>query len=197
MSLPQNVRSDVPVPTDFVPPRNYKRNLPEHGYIDYHLGPIAIADPTQGLSYQLWTATLRDNWVYLKPANAPEIQFLDVGPGITWISLAFNQNGRPFIGYSDGVTAKFYWYDTTIPGFTTTTVSGTVERIFSSIDDLRPLNIPNSDIIVAYKRSGHLFYRQERDRFNTEYDLGEVLIYPLAQLGMNLQLRLQFLFRGP
>ena len=198
MSLPQNVKSTpIAVAAAFVPPRNYRRNLPQHGFIDYHLGPITIGDPTHGLSYQLWKARLSNGSVWLSAPNTEEFVFLSVPLNTNWVGLSFNQNGRPFICYSDGTTAKFYWFDTVTSGFVTTTVSGVVERIFACIDDIRPLDIPNSDIIVAYKRAGHLFYRQERDRFNTEYDLGEVLIYPIAQLGMNQQLRLQFLFRGP
>lgn len=198
MSLPQNVASTVPLPSYFIYPRNLKvRRYPGDGFKDVHLGPIHLSDPTQGLSYQLWTVELKNGGAWLSAPNTPETLITTTGTA-NWVGLSFDQNGRPFICYagSDGV-AKFYWFDTVANNFVTTTLAAGITRVFAALDDPRPLNITNSDIVMFYKKLDRLYYRAQRDRYTIEYDLGQVLIYPIAQIGMNHVLRFQVLFKGP
>jgi len=121
---------------------------------------------------------------------------------------------RPAIAYVEDGTPKLNWYDTTIPGQTTTSYPGIVTpRV--SLDDKRMLQSQISDVIFAYIRSeggqNRIFYRQQRDRYTIEYDPTEDLDPAtraeyramvdespgLIKIGMNRQLRMQFMFRNP
>jgi hypothetical protein len=194
--LPNNILSVKPVVASFLAPRQVVRSSALQGLTDYHYGGIAVGNPSQGLSYQIWTAFCPDGLnVWLSaPNTAPFIFLAGVSP--VWLALSFDQNSRPFIGYVTGVgTAFFYWFNTLVNQFVTTQLptSGLYARVFASVDDLRPQNIANSDTILSYVRSGSLFIRQQRDRYNVEYTLGAAP-GKLVQAYMNIHWRYQFAF---
>jgi len=62
-----------------------------------------------------------------------------------------------------------------------------------TMDDKRESQSASNDIIFAYVKSGSLYYRQQRDRFQTEYFLRSG-VAKLKKIGMNDKLRLQFLW---
>lgn len=192
--MPNSTVSTTPIPSGFQPPRTTLRTTVAQGLVDVHPGPIALANPLQGLNYQLWQVRADGTNIYLSAPNTPEFAYLP-NTAAVWVALSFDQNGRPFIAWTaDKVgTSYYYWYDTTIPGFRTSALVGPVFRVFAVMDDQRPLLIQNSDIILAYTRNGTLFTRVERDRFGVEYNQGAAP-GKLVQLGMNTKLRLQFAF---
>jgi hypothetical protein len=196
MSLPNNTLSTRPIVAPFLAPRTQVRASNVQGLTDVHYGGVAIGNPSLGLSYQIWTATCPDGlniWLSA-PNTAPFIFLAGVTP--VWVALSFDQNSRPFIGYVTAVgTAYFYWFNTLVNQFVTTQLppSALYDRVFASVDDLRPQNITNSDTIIAYVRSGSLFYRQQRDRYGIEYTLGAAP-GKLVQIGMNSHWRFQFAF---
>lgn len=196
--LPNNALSSVPLPAPFLYPRNTVRFSQAAGQFDVHYGGIAIGDASQGLSYQVWQAYSDGTNVLLTaPNTAPFIQLANVNP--VWISLAFDQNARPFIGYvTANGNAFYYWFDTIANAFVTSELSsgGSYKRIFSALDDLRPGNTSGSDIILAYTRGGQLYIRVQRDRYGVEYDLAALPEGQLVQIGMNLKWRFQFGFQG-
>lgn len=192
--MPDNVLSTTPVRARFTG----AAGLGVTNTVDYHDGGIAIQDASEGLLYQRWRARLFDageptSYVMLDAPNTPEFQLYAV-PGMTQISIAFDQNMRPALAYADGSGSHLWWYDSVVQGMTVTSVDGTTPRI--AMDDLRLLgsNIYQSnDIILAYIRGGSLYYRQQRDRFTIERWLSDEVTGGLIKIGMNRQLRLQYM----
>lgn len=197
--LPNNALSNTPLPAPFLAPRTAVRFDATHGLTDTHLGGVALGDASQGISYQLWSARADGANVYLSAPNTPEFVALP-NVNAVWVALAIDQSAREFVAYADSNgNASYYWYDTTILAYRTSALAGVIPRVFAALDDSRPIEIGSSDVILAYERAGHLYFRQQRDRFGTEYDLGAVPgISPstLVQIGMNAKLRFQFAFQG-
>lgn len=201
MGLPQHVLSTTPIPAPFLPPRGTPRALPREGLTDFHFGGVALSDPSQGITFQLWTAQLKsDGFVWLSAPNTPEFAYLNVGTDVTWVTLAFDQNARPFIAYSvfDTGVSKYYWFDTVPQQFVTSTLPVGSTRVFASLDDNRSIEVQNNDIIFAYVRAAKLYYREQRDRYGVEYLLGDAPSPTalLSQIGMNYNWRFQFGFQN-
>lgn len=198
--MPGNALSLVPKSTGF----QYPDNIPVYNTTDYQMGGIGIADSSQGLQVQPWFLELSgtvtsNNVVISAPNTQPTILFS--APNITEISLAFDQNMRPAVAYVSQGNPYFWWYDTTIPGYTIITLVAGITNPRCTLDDkrLREIDLGLSDIILAYIRSNSLYMRQERDRFTVEYFLGSLSSVPgptLNKIGMNLINRLQFQIFG-
>ncbi len=193
--LPNNVLSSRAINGPFVPPRTNIRFSAANGLVDTHLGGIALGNTSQGIAYQLWTAEIVGSDIMLSAPNTPQFALLS-GVDAVWVALAIDQNAREFIAYADANgNASYYWYNTTIPGYTTTALTGPVYRPFAALDDNRLLESGTSDVILAYVRSGTLYMRVQRDRFGTEYNLGAAPA-TLVQIGMNEVDRFQFAFQN-
>lgn len=198
------------------------RSLPVKDELDYETGGFDIQDSSKGLLCNIWRARILNNKTEIVlDARAANITGQNVAPfvaatgvNITEVSISFDQNMRPTISYVEDGTPKLNWYDSTIPGQTTTDYPGIITPRLS-LDDKRVLQSQISDIIFAYVREesgqNRLFYRQQRDRYTIEYDPTEDLdpsirdeyremvdASPgLIKIGMNRQLRMQFMFRNP
>jgi hypothetical protein len=198
MALPNNTLSTTPIVAPFMAPRTTLRFNRKAGATDVHPGGIHLGDASQGLNYQVWQARTDGTNIYLSAPNTPEFVQLS-NTSAVWVSLAFDQNARPFIGYvNQSGQAFFYWFSTLVNQFVTTQLptTGLYDRIFSAVDDLRPLNISASDIILVYVRGTTLYMRVQRDRFNVEYTLGTVPWGKLVQVYMNTHYRFQFAFQA-
>lgn len=195
MSMPGNVLSLVPVPGAFLAPRQLVRYSSPVGAHDTHYGGVAIGDSSLGITYQLWSARCDGTNIYLSAPNTLEYTII-AGVGAVWVGIAFDQSARVFLCWTTlAGAASYYWYNTLIPGYTISTLSGFIQRIFATLDDNRPAESSSADIILAYTRVTELFVRQQKDRFGVEYDLG-VAPGTLVQLGMNRANRLQFAFQN-
>lgn len=216
--LPDDLFSSEPIYDVFVG----GRSLPVKNELDYETGGFALQDPSRGLQCNIWRTRILNNKTEIvldaQPRTAegqhvaPET--IITGANITEVSTSFDQNMRPVIAYVEDGTPKLYWYDTAIPGQTTTSYPGIITPRLS-LDDKRALQSQISDVIFAYMREeggeNRLFYRQQRDRYTIEYDPTEdldpsvrdeyramVAASPgLIKIGMNRQLRMQFMFRNP
>lgn len=163
--------------------------------IDFEMGGRALNDPSAGLRVKLWRARVEGNLVYLGPVDETE-QVMFVRPDITEVSLAFDQNMRPTIAYVQDGQARLWWYDSAAAGMVFTPYPG-ISNPRLTLDDKRPGQASNSDVIMAYIRAGGLYYRQQRDRYQTEYQLAASLpCGGLASVCMNTGGRLQFAFGG-
>lgn len=195
MALPDNVLSAAEVPTRFFGARSGSTT----STIDYEDGGLALNDPSEGLLYQRWRARLFragevDSSVWLDATHIGEFEWLSV-PYMTEISFTFDANMRPAVVYVAAGQAYLNWYDTTIPGYVTTTLPAGVVTPRVAMDDKRYVGSNGyqlSDVILAYVRSGNLYYRQQRDRYQTERLL-KVGVTPLIRIGMSRGLRLQFM----
>ena len=187
--LPNNSLATIVEYSGFV----NKSRLPLVKTIDYERGGIAIRDSSQGLSVQNWQAWLDgDDVMAYSPSNGEELLF--TRPGVTELALSFDANMNPFVGFIQNGEAFIWWYDSLVAAQVFTSLGTGITNIRATLDDIREVNSANRDIIVAYNKNGNLYYRQQRDRYNTE----RLLMSESPQLdavGMGKNLRLQFRFQ--
>ncbi|KWV45083.1 hypothetical protein [Stenotrophomonas maltophilia] len=189
--IPTGGLSNTPQPAPF----SERVNSTLQPLIDYEMGGRAINDTSAGLQYQLWRVRVDEDVVYLGPDGGNE-QPAFIRPGITEVALAFDQNMQPVIAFTQGGQAWLWWFDGTVPGMVFTSILGAVNpRV--TLDDKRRGQTSSSDVILAYLRAGSLYYRQQRDRYLTEYLLtANPPCGGLATLCMSTGGRLQFGFGG-
>lgn len=197
-----NVFSAPAVPSAFLPPRD----VPNASLlVDTEEGGIGLSDPSQGLQVQTWTCTVDSTaagHVYLSAPNTPPTLILTV-PGITQVSFTFDQNMHPFVAYTQNGNARFYWFDESIPGFTTTTLDVGALTPRASLDDKRAFAVNGgvTDILLFYVLNNNLLMRQQRDRYTIAYTMATNLnlLYlgnTVVQVGMNVGLRFQVQMHG-
>jgi hypothetical protein len=187
--LPENRKSTVAVPGRFSwPDSEHTSRL-----IDFEMGGLAVNDPSKGLKVQRWTLSYRSNTdVVLTPQSGDETVLFSTS-GILELSLAFDQNMRPHVAYYKDGENFLWWWDSVADGMVTTNFgAGRSPRL--AMDDKRGSQLSNSDIIFAYIRSNALYYRQQRDRFQTERLLRDGLTTTtrLRNIGMSQNWRMQF-----
>lgn len=167
------------------------RSLESTPNIDHEDGPIALSDPSEGLFYQIWTGQIYGGGVFLF-SDLVERQDILSALNITEMSFTFDQNGRPTVAYVQYGIAKIWWYDSTIESYATTEIGSGVLSPKVILDDKRQTQTNSSDIILGYIKNENLYYRQQRDRFGTEYLLATDVVGRLQKIGMGNNLRLQF-----
>lgn len=185
--IPENRLSTTLLPAAYV-----EQTARPHLLIDYEMGGIALQDPSQGLRFKLWTVRYNQSTgdVLLSAPAVPESVAFN-RPNVTELSLSFDQNMNPFIAFVQAGAARFWWYDPIVSGqvFEESLIaSGITPRC--TLDDKRPTQTGNSDIILAYVRAGSLYFRQQRDRYTVEYLL-QAGVVGLKTIGMNAKYRLQ------
>lgn len=153
--------------------------------VDHHtaftLGPVELADPSEGLLARVWRAQVESDTVMVCSAwmnnggwNEPVPLFhVDDGLGpLTEIDFAFEQTGNPVVcaerptGPDGSPEVWVYFYDATIPGpvFRNFGPGRTPRALLD-----RPLEIGDSDVCVFYvdDEAGRIVYRQQRERYET------------------------------
>lgn len=185
--LPDGVLSTVSQPASFLSPRD----APPVPLVDYELGGIGLSDPSQGLMVKSWRMRWEEGQFILDAlATAP--QNVLVRDGVTEFSFTFDQNMKLFITFVDATGPHYYWYDATVGDYRIVALGSGVITPKCSLDDKRVNQLSRSDIILAYIKDGNLYYRQQRDRFDTEYLLAELVGGYLRRVGMNNIWRFQF-----
>lgn len=171
----------------------YPDNLPIGPLKDYELGGIALNDPSQGLQVQVWTAFVDGDDIMIQAGESPP-EVLFTAAGTTEVALAFDQNMRPTVGFTQNGVPKLRWFDT-VPSEQVIDEFPTVDNIRLGMDDKRVTQEQANDIIMAYTRDGGLYFRAQRDRFTIEYPLTTSLPPGrLLRVGMNEVNRFQFQF---
>jgi hypothetical protein len=186
--LPDNVASSVAV-TDQLQEPDLWVTTP---LVDYEMGGVDLLDASQGMMVKTWRCWL-DNLEVKVQGGMGDITTLFTGPRITELSLTFDQNMRWCVAYMQYGKMFLRWYDTTV-GDHVITELGEGRNARVSLDDKRPSQTTNSDIIVAYIRGDALYYRQQRERFGVERLLRDSL-FPgaiLRNIGMGRNYRMQF-----
>jgi hypothetical protein len=166
---------------------------------DYEMGGIDIQDPSQGLMYQPWfgeidATTKIATLVPLNSGETPTVIFTETATPVEF-SFSFDLNMRytSVVRFADN-TAKLRWYDTALPGYATTTYTG-IQSCMLAMDDKRPVNSGQADVIFTYlKTDNRLYFRAQRDRYLVEYPLTTPLAPDLriTNFGMGKNLRLQW-----
>lgn len=171
--------------------------------ISYQWGPVQVQDPSQGLLVKVWTLRAEGGAAILSAPGSPTETVFTRSVDIDNVNLAFDQNGRPCVCFEEeGGGAYLYWFDPVpnAPVFMPVPGGAVSPRI--TLDDARPFNGANSDVILGYIRDGIVRYRQQRDRFTVEYTppIGPggapASASGLRHISMNSNLRLEFLTDG-
>ena len=186
--LPENTISTTPVPTSFLVPSKTEDDV----LIDYEWGGVDIRNTSEGLGKYIWECVYKDNWIVLK--NPIEtVNWLNI-VGVTQLGLAFNFNMQPCVTYVKDSKVYLNWFDTSVQQYVTTDFGNTIKSPQISLDDRRNETSNSSDIIFAYVKGISIYYRQQRDRFNIEYYVGDITQdgTTLVQIGMGRNYRFQF-----
>lgn len=168
MSLPNNRLTTTCVENDFLDPDSIIRATRT---IDYEKGGVALNNPSQGLRVKNWVLELVGNDVTLYPQDdALDVTTLFSEAGITEVSLAFDQNMQPVVGYIVGGVAKLRWFNAGTSAYVTTVVSTSAISIFLTLDDKRKAATEGNlnDVLVFYATDSNLYYRQQRDLYAIE-----------------------------
>lgn len=185
--LPGNVLSTEVIPMPFLPPRDY----PPQQLVDFEMGGVGLQDPSRGLQVKIWRCRYLSNLSFVLDADdVADITVLSL-PDVTEFSFTFDQNMNVCIAYVDATGAHLWWYDTTLPGRVTLALTGAATPKIA-LDDKRTGELATSDIILAYIKSGNLYYRQQRDRFTVERLLAAGAGPGLRRIGMGLNWRFLF-----
>jgi len=192
MALPGNVLSTGAQSALFRFPRNSARST----VLSYEYGGAALNDTSQGLRAKIWTGVVDGAQIALSAPNAAPFILTVANPPIDF-DFTFDQNMTAFIAYelTPGNTS-YYWYDTTIAQYVTSTLPAGSSNPRCAIDDSRDSQSAISDILFSYVRAGTLFYRQQRDRYTIERSLVAGLpAGRLMQIGMTIKWRFQFQYQ--
>lgn len=186
--LPDHVLSSTTIAAQF----RFPRNIPRRSLECYEYGGIALDDASKGLRVQVWKAEYLDGQVVVSADSVAPTPVLTVA-NVAAFDFTFDQNMRVAVAYElHGGGSRFYWYDTTIPAYTTLDL-GTAITPRCALDDNRDIEVPISDIILAYVRSGNLYFREQRDRYTVERLLRSAVgDGGIIQVGMNRVWRFQF-----
>lgn len=168
--------------------------------VSYHWGPVQLQDPSQGLLVKLWTLRAEGMSAVLSAPGSPTTTVFTRAVNIDNVNLAFDQNGRTCVCYEEeGGGAYLFWFDPVPNEPTHMPIPGDAVSPRITLDDARPFNGANSDVILGYVRDGLVRYRQQRDRFTVEYTppIGPggapAAASALRHISMNANLRLEFM----
>lgn len=186
--LPDNELSSTPMPSMIIGGRSISAYITE----DYEDGGIALNDPSEGLSYQIWHGFLEGDNIYVEASNTAKTLVYS-GSFITEISFTFDQNMRIVIAFVQEDIAKLYWYDSTIEDYTTTIFEDGAFSPKVFLDDKRDSQIPVSDVILFYMNMQYLCCRNQRDRYGICYELAARGSYKINKVGMGKNLRIQII----
>ncbi len=189
--LPDHVLSSQIVSAPF----SFPRNIPKAALIDYEYGGVDIQDPSKGLRVKVWKCEYLEGDFVVSAEGVEPVTVLTVA-NVAEIGFSFDSNMNPFVCYQlENGTAKYYWFDSTVPGFVTSTLPSGSTSPRCCYDDNRASQVARNitDVILAYTRAGSLYFRAQRDRYLTEYLLSaETGDSTILQMGINEKLRLQF-----
>ena len=184
--IPANALTPTPIIGNFLPPTS----LPYTPLSQIVYGGVALNDATHGRNYQYWTVEYDGSHINVGiQGQSTALQLTPTG-GVSTVSLAFDTNMSPVVAWTIGSTANLYYYDTVSSAYITRVfnVSG---RCRVAVDNSQTFYNGNSDVLLAYTNNGTLYYRQQRDRYNTEYTVGTTTA-SIQRMGMSTANRFQF-----
>jgi hypothetical protein len=166
------------------------------------LGGVDISDGSQGLNVAEWSVFYGNNnqVILRKLPSGPEYP-LFTRQGIRQLSLCFDNNSRPVVGFSTrSGTAVVYFYDAQVADYNTFVIPEVSKRPVVNNDDKRRdfLETGNTDVWCYYIKEDTLHYRLLRDRFTIEYTLGTFnqTDLEITRVGETTENRIQLEFRS-
>jgi len=186
--IPGGDFTPIPIVSGYNPPLN-EPYVPLYQKV---WGGVELNDGTQGRMVRYWEVSYDGTNININPESDPVV-FSIVQADVETVSLGFDANMSPVIGWQSVGTSNIYFYDGATFTFQTITISGTTScRVF--LDDPRDFNSSESDVMIAYTKNNTLYYRQQRDNYTIEYTIGPT-VKLLTKAGLNTVNRLQFELR--
>src|SRR5690606_24251946 len=121
--------------------------------VDYEDGGFALNDNSRGNQYQIWQALLIRNQVLVSAPNTPEFVMYEA-PGLTEISLTFDQNMRLVLAFVENGIARYRWFDPQAGAQIVTDLPTGSITPKVTLDDKRATQTQACDVILAYVRNG-------------------------------------------
>ena len=165
--------------------------------IEREKGGIALSDPSQGINVHDWQCGYVSGTGSIVLTNLTTSVSYTILVGITGVvglSFAFDANMRPALGYSkaDG-SSYLYYYDTVTEDYATITLAAGSGSPKLCHDDKRDRMVLSNvtDILVFYIRNNLLYYRLQRERYQTEHQVATLTAgATLVKVGMSTELRI-------
>ena len=171
MAHPGDVPSTISVVGNYLNPKDRVRGLLNA----FSIGGVGLSDLSKGPMFQVWELIYIDDILDPDYGDLIVIPELVGGPtviinvsSIVNLGFAFDQNMRIQICYElENGDSCYYWYDTSIPGFTTSQLPDGSSSPRMTLDDPRTRQDFSNDVILGYILGGTLYYRQQRERYDT------------------------------
>lgn len=151
-------------------------------------GGVAINDGSAGINVKDWAGRSAGGLLYLSAPDVPEFVYAST-PSATSVTFAFDRNMAPSVAWNTPDGLFFRWFDASLASFTTSEFPDARNAMVIH-DDVRDLAEARSDVLLVYQRGAGLYYRQQRDRYLTEYLLQTPVFGALKRCGMGSGLRI-------
>ena len=165
--IPLNTFTPDPELGDFLPPNDN----------DYYplfqvvRGGTEIGNNSAGRDIQDWQVYYQQGIIHIKPSSGDVVFTLSVN-NVLSVSLAFDTAMRIVLTWTTPLGAKLYFYDT----LTLDYIIVDYDEVTSSrvtVDKIDTWYNSSSDVLFLYIKNNNLYYRQQRDRYEIEYLIGE------------------------
>lgn len=182
-----------PSPQDIL----FPKNDPVYKKVIQDLGPVTLANVSEGLRNYTWELGFMEGWWVIHRVDNPDATvevIVDTGlvEAPEFVDITFDPAGRAFIAWEEpNVGIQIFWYDPTIPGYTTTLIVQQGRNPFCHLDYRILQQQVKADIILCYEKDNAVYYRITSNRYTVEYstpftDLGNRRIH---KAGVGEQLR--------
>lgn len=164
-------------------------------FTDHETGGSALNYSADGLDVMVWSAEISEDKkqvLLTNETNMPAVVVYE-GDDITEVSVTFDQLMNPTVAVVDNESVYLRWYDTSVGQMITTLFAD--EGLVSpkvSLDN-KHVSDGSNDIIFAYVKDNRLYYRLQRDRYQTEYKVSDRPVRRIQKIGMTVGSRFQFL----
>lgn len=156
-------------------------------------GPQGLGDTSGGRAARLWRVWLEGTGaqcrICLAPAEATLPLWTLPAPQALAVSAAFDHNARPVASWLTGEGAHLHYYSTLAQAWGTRQEPG-ADSCRVCTDDVRDATQTGADAVWAYTRGGRLYWRVQRERYETAHDAGPCR-GRIVRMGLSEGLRLQ------
>jgi hypothetical protein len=152
------------------------------------LGGIAIGDNSKNRQYRRWICEYTGGNITVRP-EGQAVVFTLAQTNVLSVSLAFDNAMNIALAWMTPTGAKFYYYDTV----SLTNIIVDYPDITSCrvcVDNANDYYNASSDVLFVYTKNNNLYYRQQRDRYDTERLIGSTTKL-IKRVGMSDLNRLQ------
>ena len=160
----------------------------------YELGGQDININTTDINSFLWRYYYEENSIKIFRVDDPDrVLEIDTIPGITQLSLTFDQSLVPTYTYIQNGSTYLKWYDTTDQTHKVTNFGPSFRSPKVCLDIKDKLSTVSDVLFFYMKNNNQLCVRYQRDRYSTEYVLANMPPHQILRVGVNKLNRVQFL----